>query len=262
MKINTTLASAALLVGSATIALNANANTERYEGLYVMEAGCSSMELAAGIGYAVVESSGDATFDSVGQSVTQNISIDCTSGQLDQTEVESYREQASALCQGIVILNADPVAREEYCDDLAEDAVASLQSVADYFAQTLITDVQVTINSDGWLGGLGSMDYTYADGTTEHRGDKVWVSNTGWFFRATSGATQTPNPLNCPSTHVGGLVGNMDLSSAFGGGSRLYTSYELFDGVLCPVADIINGELLLAAYGYDVKIKQVGDRQE
>ncbi|MCG8668970.1 MAG: hypothetical protein MI867_06120 [Pseudomonadales bacterium] len=253
------------LLGAAALSNTANAGATKYEGLYVMEPGCTSVTLTAGIGYAVIEPNanvGELTFDSVGQGESQSITLSCDDATIDPTEVEAFAEKASATCQGLSIPWQSDAQREEYCDDLALQAVDSVNAIAGYFLSELVYSMDVDILRDYWIGGLGQMDYVFVDGDTEHRGPNVAVWNNGRFYRGFGHEADTPNPLNCPvNERVGKMDANIDLSSAFGGGARMYLSTNIVDGVVCPVINPFEGQLVVAAYGFAINIKQQGDRQ-
>jgi len=263
MDIKKTIYVSSLLVSAFATSTNANANAAPFEGVYVMNPGCTSVSLTAGIGYAVVDpvvGANGISFGSIGEQVSQTITLDCETATIDESEVAAYEAAASAACQGLTIPWQTPEERAEYCDALAEDAVDSIGLVVDYFLAELVYSIDVDIVNDYWIGGLGQMDYVFANGTTEHRGPNVAVWNSGRFYRGFEASADTPNPLGCPSTRLGRMDANMDRSSSFGGGARMYLDTNIVDGVVCPAADIVGGNLLFVGYGFAINIKQQGDR--
>lgn len=256
-----TLGLGTLLIGTIATSLDVSANTVRYEGLYQMDPGCKSITLQAGIGYGIIDPTvdlGSLTIDTIGQTHTQSITMSCEDATLDEAEVIRYQEEASKACKGLVIPGKTADERAEFCDDLAVGAVDSLRVIADYFLSELVYSIDVDIVADSWFGGTGSMFYTFDDGRNEYR--RPFVANNGWFYRGITGNPDTPNPLGCPTTRIGTMTGNMDLSSGFPGGARMYTNTNIADGVVCPVADIFNQQIVVAAYGFTINIKQQGDR--
>lgn len=263
MKMIKTIATGALLVGGAVTTTTVSANTERYEGTYQMEAACETAVLSAGIGFAMLSPAvveDGVEFDAIEESVVASISMSCENQILDAADVEAYRQEVSQVCQDLEIGDSDPVERAAFCEGLAIDAVESLQAASNYFMSEVIDTVQVSINNDGWLGGLGSMDYVFSDGRTEQRGPNVYVSNGGSFRRGSASEAETPNPLGCFNTHLMSMAGNMDVSDAFPGGARLRTTTDVLDGVVCPVPNPFGGDIVVGAYGYHIKLRQVGDR--
>ena len=252
------------LVIASGMSVNANANTVRYEGTYVMEQGCTSFSVGAGIGLVTIDptvQSGEITFDAVEQSVARSFTISCDTLTIDQAEVEAFENDVEAFCNGFQIPWQTQAQREEFCAEFSVGAVESLQDVSDYLLQQLVHSVDVDILNDTWIGGFGEMDYLFVNGTTEHRGPNVWVWNSGRYYRGFTADADTPNPIGCPSQMVARTDVDMDLSSSFGGGARMYLDTTIIDGVACPVADLVNGNVLIAGYGFNINIKQKGDRQ-
>jgi len=55
-----------------------------------------------------------------------------------------------------------------------------------------INTIDIDIHNDYWLGGLGEMDYTFEDGSSETRGPNVYVTNSGKFRRGIVDDPDTP----------------------------------------------------------------------
>jgi len=252
-----------LLAAATGFSVHANAYTTKFEGNYVMEPGCNSVTLTAGFGVVAIDPDvdpGSLTINATDLAAVQQLTLTCDVITLDPAEVDSFKTKAKAVCMGFKV-SVSPAKQEEVCDLLVNTAVDVAQGTSDYFLQQQVDSVDVNILNDSWAGGFGEMDYVFTNGHTEHRGPYVFVANNGRFRRGWASDTDLPNPLNCPASILGNMNANVDLSSSFGGGARIYLDTAIGDGVACAVPDVIDGKLLVGAYGFAIDIKQQGDRQ-
>lgn len=253
-----------LFAGAAGLSTNVSANTVKYEGHYVMGDECQ-FTVTAGMGFvtmAVSTSEDEVNAEGVDNLVEETFSYTCDGLIIDDSEVLVYQQSVSDVCSGFVIPGVSQTQRDEYCDQLGADAVHFLSEAADYALRDMVDSVSLNIVNDYWVGGLGEMDYLFTDGTTDHRGPSVFVSNAGRYYRGYAEDGDLPNPSEvfCKAQILGKMDTDIDLSSAFGGGARMHLDTNIIDGVACPVITT-DAELLVVGYGYVINIQQQGDRQ-